>query len=62
MDKPTVVELTEANYARLLETRVRVLEEALKKYTYCQHACIDCFCVKEARAALFVPEVKVKTR
>lgn len=34
------------------ERRVRELEAALKHYTYCRHACIDCFCTKEARAAL----------
>lgn len=34
------------------ERRVRELEAALKHYTYCRHACIDCFCTKEARNAL----------
>ena len=35
------------------EARCRVLEEALRKYWHCRHAwMIDCFCTKEARAAL----------
>ncbi len=33
--------------------RIRVLEEALKHYTTCRHACIDCSCTKEAKAALY---------
>ena len=37
------------------ERRVRELEAALKHYTYCRHACIDCFCTKEARNALNGP-------
>lgn len=30
----------------------RALREALEHYKHCRHACIDCFCTKEARAAL----------
>ncbi len=31
------------------------LSDALKKYTRCSHACQECFCTKEARAALYKP-------
>lgn len=38
----------------LRESRIRTeqLEQALKRYTHCRHACIDCFCTKEAREVL----------
>jgi len=35
------------------EAQVRTLEAALRKYVHCPHACIDCFCTKEAKAALY---------
>jgi hypothetical protein len=30
-----------------------MLAQALRVYKYCRHGCEDCFCVKEARAALW---------
>jgi len=35
-----------------LQRRIRELEAALEPYRHCRHACINCFCTKEARAAL----------
>lgn len=35
------------------QRRIRELEEALRHYTTCRHACIDCNCTKEAKAALY---------
>jgi hypothetical protein len=29
------------------------LREALRLYTHCRHASIDCFCTKEAKAILY---------
>lgn len=35
------------------------LKGTLERYAHCRHASIDCFCVKEARAALyFTPKVR----
>lgn len=34
------------------------LREALEKYTSCHHGSIDCFCVLDARAALYEPRAK----
>jgi len=39
--------------ARTYAARCRDLEAVLKIYTNCRHASIDCFCTKEARAALY---------
>jgi hypothetical protein len=36
-----------------LERKVEQLTRALRKYVHCPHACIDCPCTKEARAALY---------
>ena len=38
---------------RAQERRIRELETALRHYTHCRHACIDCNCTKEAKAALY---------
>jgi len=35
--------------------RIRELEAVLRQYTHCRHGCIDCFCTKEAKAALYSP-------
>jgi hypothetical protein len=41
-----------ADENRALRNDNYVLAQALKQYTYCRHACVDCFCTREARAAL----------
>lgn len=43
-------------YQLLLQSRIRQLEAALARYCNCRHACIDCFCTLEARAAMFASE------
>jgi hypothetical protein len=43
--------------ARAYAARCRDLEAVLKIYTHCRHASIDCFCTKEAKAALY-PQAK----
>jgi hypothetical protein len=35
------------------QRRSNGLEATLKVYTHCRHACVDCFCTKEAKAALY---------
>jgi len=37
---------------RLWRLRVAELEKALQHYTHCRHGCVNCFCTKEAKAAL----------
>lgn len=37
---------------QLLEARLRSAEDVVKKYRHCRHACLECFCTKEARAYL----------
>jgi len=36
------------------------LVEALKKYAHCRHACVNCNCTLEARAALYPYIVREK--
>lgn len=36
-----------------LKRRHEKLLEALKKYVHCRHGSIDCFCTKEASAAIY---------
>jgi len=46
---------TKNEYFQLAAKQARelgVLREALERYRNCRHGSIDCFCVKEAKAAL----------
>jgi hypothetical protein len=47
-------DMWDAAEAELKDLRARrhQLYLALKHYEHCRHACQDCFCTKEARAAL----------
>lgn len=54
-----VVELSADEYDRLLKTRIRELETALKRYCTCRHGSVDCFCTLEARAAMFEVPVPI---
>jgi hypothetical protein len=38
---------------RALRNDNLVLASALRQYKNCRHGCLNCFCVKEARAALW---------
>jgi hypothetical protein len=38
------------------------LRECLKKYTHCRHACMECFCTKEARAEIAPSNSKAEDR
>jgi len=45
--------------AREAARRIRELEATVLHYVHCRHACIDCFCTKEAKAALYpVPDTR----
>lgn len=48
-------------YAAPKDREIARLKEALQPYVHCRHACIECFCTKEARAALQpIPEKEPK--
>ena len=52
---PSAEERRAEAYVNGLNRRIRELENTLRGYVHCRHACIDCFCTKEARAVLHVP-------
>lgn len=39
-----------------IQTKLTSAMRALKVYTHCRHACIDCFCTNEARAVVQTSE------
>lgn len=52
MDQQWAPESAAEKQERRDQRRIHELEAALKHYTHCRHACVDCFCTKEAKAVL----------
>lgn len=49
---PTAAERRADAAEQTARRRIRELETALRHYVHCRHACPECNCTKEAKAAL----------